>query len=81
MFYVIFIMSTQNIIGRADKTERRYKTVKLNCKQDFLSIQFGYTAIVDYYPDCNGEYDRWGKEWVTERTVTLNLKSNAVEVE
>lgn len=78
---VVFCDNEDNIIGRADKSEDCYAEVRLEWKQDFLSIQFGRIDTVDYYPNCDGEYDRWGKEWVTQRSVTLNLKNNSVEAE
>ncbi len=78
---VVFYDNDNNVIGRAEKGESSYREVILSWKQDLISIQFGYTDVVDYYPNCDGEYDRWGKEWVTERVVTLNMKDNSVETE
>lgn len=78
---VVFYDNENTVLGTADKSENCYEEVLLNWEQDLISIRLGYTATVDYYPDCDGEYDRWGKEWVTKRSVTLNLKNNSVETE
>lgn len=75
----VFYDGENNVIGKADKSEKTYEKVSLEWKQDFISIQFGRIVEVDYYPNCDGEYDRWGKEWQTQRALTLNLKDNSVQ--
>lgn len=76
----VFCDNEGNVVARAEKGEKCYKEVILNWKQDILSVEFGYTDVIDYYPNCDGEYDRWEKKWVAQRTVTLNAKNNSVEV-
>ena len=78
---VIFYSNEGNIIGKADKTEDTYKEVRIIWRQGLITIDFGYIAVVDYYPNCDGEYDHFGKEWVTKRSVTLSLINNSVEAE
>ncbi|MBR3844895.1 MAG: hypothetical protein IKM39_05245 [Clostridia bacterium] len=77
----VFYNDQNEIIGRADKGETCYKNVILEWKQDTLTIQFGQVDEVDYYPNCDGEHDRWGQEWITKRQVTLTLNNMAVEVQ
>lgn len=77
----VFYDMENNEIARVDKGDRCYKEVRLDWKQDFLTLQFGYVAVVDYYPNCDGESDRWGHEWEIQRTVRLNLKDNSVEAD
>ena len=54
--------------------------VQMTWQQDVIAVQFGRTETIDYYPNCDGEYDRWGKEWIVERTVTLHEKDHSVEI-
>jgi len=77
---VVFYDNENKIIGGVEKSENCYNNVHLEWKQDSISIQFGDVAVVDYYPNCDGEYDRWGKEWVTQRAVTLDLKNISIEI-
>jgi len=68
-------------LARTEKGEGSYQQVRLVWNPAYLQVQFGQIQTVDYYPHCDGEYDRWGKEWVSQRTVTLNLTDNSLEVE
>ncbi len=77
---VVFYDKENNIFARADKSEKNYEKVLLKWKQNLITIQFGHIEEVDYYPNCDGEHDRWGEEWITQRSVTLNLKDNSIEV-
>ncbi len=77
---VVFYDNEGNVIARAEKSEKCYREVILSWKQDLISIKFGYTDVVDYYPNCDGESDRWGKRWVAQRTVELNEKSRSLEI-
>ena len=77
----VFYDTENKVIGRADADQGDYKKAILVWTPDALSIRFGYIDTVDYYPNCDGEHDRWGTEWVTERSVTLNLTDNSVEVQ
>lgn len=64
-----------------DNQSEEFAQIKFSWKQEQLSVEFGCKVTVDYYPNCDGESDRWGEEWVTKRAVLLNLKTNAVEIE
>lgn len=77
---VVFYDNENSVLGRADKTENRYEKAIFTWQQDLISIQFGHTVVVDYYPNCDGEYDRYGEEWAIMRSVSLNLKDNSVEI-
>lgn len=77
---VVFYDNDNNIICHAEKGEGCYKKIDFKWKQESISILFGHIETVDYYPNCDGESDRWGTEWVTERTVTLNLEDNSIQV-
>lgn len=78
---VVFYDNDNDILGNADGCNELYKEVRFVWEQDCISVLFGQTETVDYYPNCDGEYDRYGKEWVTKRLVTLALKDNSVTVE
>lgn len=62
------------------QTEKEYVQIRLQWKQDGLILCFGRMHTVDYYPNCDGEYDRWGTEWVTEYAVRLNTLTNQAEI-
>ncbi len=76
----VFYDGDGNVIGNAEKCDRLFDRVVLDWKQDYVALLFGHVSTVDHYPNCDGEHDRWGTEWVTERTVMLNAKLNSVEV-
>lgn len=76
-----FYAADRTLVARTEKDEGSYWQVRLVWKQAYLQVQFGQIQTVDYYPNCDGEHDRWGTEWVTERSVTLNLMDNSLEVE
>lgn len=69
-----------SLLARAEKGEGSYRQVRLAWRQDVLTLQFGRIITVDHYPNCDGEHDRWGQEWETQRAVTLNLKDNSLTV-
>lgn len=77
---VHFCDYNENPVASSDETQKEFEQVKFLWKREQLCLEFGRIVTVDYYPNCDGEYDRWGKEWVTQHTVTLNLKDNSVEV-
>ena len=70
-----------NELAHAPKGADTYREVRLVWEQGFVSVQFGYMATVDYYPNCDGESDRWGQEWVCERMVTLDWENRSLQVE
>ena len=76
-----FYDHTGALLAKAAESDANYKEIYLRWQPDSLSVQFGQAEQVDYYPHCDGEYDRWGTEWVAQRTVTLHLKDNTVTVE
>jgi len=78
---VVFYDNNNNLLCSCDESDNSYKNVIFEWQQNFMSIKFGFIDIVDYYPNCDGEYDRWGKEWITQRLVKLNTKSNSIEIE
>ena len=74
-----FYDAGDKLIAKADGTDREFAEVKLKWSQDKLELSFGCWCTVDYYPNCDGEHDRWGTEWDTQRTVTLHLTDHSVE--
>ena len=75
-----FYDSEDRLLAQTEKTDRCFKKVQLVWEKDALSVRFGYVDVVDYYPNCDGESDRWGEKWVTERTVTYDLKDGILTV-
>ena len=78
---VVFFDNESNIIAKVSEDDRSYREVRVDWEQNFISILFGFVDVVDNYPNCDGEYDRWDKVWVTERSVTLNTEDNSVKIE
>lgn len=77
---VVFYDNKDNELGRAERSEESYEEVRFEWKENTVIIQFGRTVLVDNYPNCDGEYDRWDKRFKVGRTVTLNLANNLVEI-
>lgn len=78
---VCFYDYENQLISWAKPTEKEYVQVNLMWKQETLRLCFGRERTVDYYPNCDGEYDRWGTEWVTEYEVSLHTMTNLLETE
>ena len=76
----VFFDSDRREIACVEAGNQSYKKVKLQWQQDSLTLLFGFLDEVDYYPNCDGESDRWGHEWVTQRTVTLNLPDHSITI-
>ena len=74
----VFYDIEESVIGRAEKTVKTYNRVRVEWKNGCISVQFGHVESVDYYPNCDGEHDRWGEKWITEHTVTLSVPDNTV---
>lgn len=77
---VEFYDREDNLLAKVEKGDRTYAQMRLVWKQDLITVEFGRVETVDYYPNCDGEYDRYGKQWVTARSVTLNETNHCVEV-
>lgn len=77
----VFYDSDSKEIAHADKTDAKFDEVRFVWEQDVLNIQFGHVETVDYYPNCDGESDRWGREWICERMVTLELESHSLKID
>lgn len=78
---VCFYNKNDEILGKADGCDKLYKEINFVWKQDCIFVLFGQTETVDYYPNCDGEYDRYGTEWVTKRSVSLNLEDNNLKID
>ncbi len=77
---VKFYDSENQLLTSVAQTEKEYAEIRLKWKQDQLVLCFGRLQTVDYYPHCDGEYDRWGSEWVTEYAVRLNTLTDQAEI-
>ena len=61
-----------NLISQKIGGEKIFAEAKFIWNKDALCVEFGQTEEVDYYPNCDGEHDRWGIKWVAEYTVILD---------
>ncbi len=68
------------VLAEADKTDTTYNEARIDWEPGALSVTFGCMVTVDYYPDCDGESDRYGEKWVTQRAVILHTEDNSVEI-
>ena len=73
---VVFYDDKNNLIKSFCEQNQEFKQFDIDWGQDSITINFGETITVDYYPNCDGEYDRWGSEWNTQYSVTLDLNFN-----
>lgn len=87
--YIIDVSSTgevyfydieNNLLASAEANGVVVDTVCVKLKAPILDVQFVELRTVDYYPHCDGEYDRWGKEWVAQYSVTLETKNNSIVI-
>lgn len=66
------------ILASAEGTNRKFRQVEFVWRQELLQLNFGSVQTVDYYPNCDGEHDRWGTEWVTEYAVRFDTASGQI---
>lgn len=71
---VQFFSAQGELITSVDESDREYPQIELKWSQDEIQLCFGSIETVDYYPNCDGESDRWGEEWVTQREIKLELQ-------
>lgn len=77
---VFFYDYEKNLLAKANETQMQFEEIRFSWEQNILSLDFGRIETVDYYPNCDGEYDRWGKKWVTQHLVTLETKNNSIVI-
>lgn len=78
---VRFYDNDRNLLDAVDETQKEFAQVEFSWKQNQLCLNFGYMATVDYYPDCDGEYDRWGTEWISEYKIVYDTVNNKAEID
>lgn len=76
---VCFYDNERNLLDTVTETQKEFVQVEFLWKQNQLCLNFGHTATVDYYPDCDGEYDRWGTEWISEYEIIFDIVTNKAE--
>lgn len=76
---VSFFVNSREI-GKAEKGEGRYEEAIFLWNKESIEVQFGMTATVDNYPNCDGEFDRYTTQWLARRTVTLNLANKTIDI-
>lgn len=73
---VTFYDYSNNLLAKTEATQKEYSEFRLSWKQNSFCLSFGSLQTVDYYPNCDGESDRWGTEWVTECEVVFDTVNN-----
>lgn len=69
-----------SLLAHSEKGNDTYRKVVLVWEKGIISIQFGYVDTVDYYPNCDGESDRWGYIWTPQHAVELDCKDNSIKI-
>lgn len=77
---VTFYDASGAVIAAVDGGDATYPEVRFSWKEDKGAIQFGELEVIDHYPNCDGEHDRWSERWAARRTVTLCTADNTVTV-
>jgi regulatory protein YycI of two-component signal transduction system YycFG len=70
----------KQLLAFTDASQSLYKQMQFRWEPTGPSVKFGYYDEVDYYPHCDGEHDRWGIQWMTQRQVSLNEAESSVTV-
>ncbi len=73
---VIFRDMEGNELCRREEQDQIYQEICLLWRQGRISLQFGATEVIDHYPNCDGEYDRWDERWRGKYEVTLEEETN-----
>ena len=68
------------LLACAEGTAGTFEAFCFNWADGLPSVELGAREEVDYYPNCDGEYDRWGSRWFCQRRVILNPLDNAIAV-
>ena len=69
---VRFYDNEMNLLFEAPEAEKSYKEFSFRMEGNIPHVLFGHIELIDYYPHCDGEYDRWGESWDIERTVSYD---------
>ncbi len=56
---------------KADRQDRYFSSFYCNVKDNVICIRFPIQEIIDHYPDCDGEYDRYS--YITRDNVILKF--------
>lgn len=67
-------------IARLEETNRSFGRVQLSYSQPILSISFQVWEEIDYYPHCDGEYDRYEHKWVAKYHVKFDENTKQLNV-
>lgn len=70
-----------NLIAESDETQSEYTDFDFNWSKESLKVRFGHREMIDTYPNCDGEHDRWVTRCVAQYAVTLNTTNNSVVTE
>lgn len=74
-----FYDKESNLICEVEKSNASYKEVRIYFENNTVSLQFGFLDVIDHYPNCDGEYDRWDRRWIPERKVELNINDSSIK--
>ena len=66
-------------VAKKQATENVFDEIKFEWSPNKICVDFGSTEEVDYYPNCDGEHDRYGIKWNSKYKVTLKTDTNVIE--
>ena len=76
----LFYNNNDELIARANGCDGKFKRVEFVWKQNVLCVQYGHVETIDFYPNCDGESDRYADRWETEYMVTYFAEDGSVEI-
>ena len=59
--------------ARAEYEGKAFRWIYFHVSKNTLSVSFTVTKLVDNYPHCDGEYDRWDEIVVKKIPITYTL--------
>lgn len=74
-----FYNNEGDLVGQAEESNKSYEEVRVFFEDNTLSVQFGFVDVIDHYPNCDGEHDRYSHRWTPERKIKLNLNDNSLK--
>ena len=75
----VFYDNDEKVMAHSQPTDAKFTAVKLLWQQGSVGVAFGKMAEIDHYPHCDGEHDRYSKQWQTEHSVVLDLTDKSLK--
>ncbi len=67
------------LIATIPEQENEFKMISVRWEKGIFKLCFGYVYMMDTYPHCDGESDRWISAWETQYMVTFHEDTAKLE--